>query len=125
MSDLAFTRLVDLVDAGYHVDRQRSSQGRLVLEHMGGAPTIELLRCGTVLARDALLWPRHFSRPDRIEIGEDTRFAEFIYALDVPSHRQEFSFHVRRAGLLVPMVRVVRGLMNSVRWHLAERHRDQ
>ncbi|MDH7975714.1 hypothetical protein QH494_26305 [Sphingomonas sp. AR_OL41] len=122
MIGLALTRLVDLVEAGYQIDREHSYRDRLVLQHMGQGPGIELLMSGMIVARDAPLWPPHISRPERIEVGEDGRFAEFIFAIEPPTRAQQFVYHLRCAALLLPMAPHIRRWMISLRWYLVEQH---
>jgi hypothetical protein len=123
MTALAMTRLIDLVDGGYQIDRHHSSGDRLVLEHTGRGPGIELMLSGMILARDGPLWRGWHDRSNSIRPGDDRMFDEFLFAIEPPRRFQEMIFCLRRAMSLLPMVATFRRWARSIRWFAIEQFR--
>jgi hypothetical protein len=121
MSDLGWTRLADLLDAGYCIEADRSNRRFLYLRHMdGNSPNIGLWSSGEIEPMGNPLWPTHLHYEHSIGRRQGTRFQQFLALRDYPTRWEQRSYHICKLIELSATACYVARLIGAIRWHLFE-----
>lgn len=120
MSDAAFTRLADLIELGFRVDPERSSDGIVSLEHPGAAPSIRLSRDGTIASHGAALWPSHLPYGFEIPSRDARLFGLWCKKIDQPTRFEDFRFDLTRAVMIFSTCGMAVRFCGTVCWHVSD-----